>query len=85
MDTYSCISPVTGVRSSASKDEKPRPLTPRLETASTHGLFRRAFSSARTVIPMTGHHEGIEDGGVLSIATLLQTFEQPLRGRHIGD
>ncbi|APX34597.1 hypothetical protein BH708_03150 [Brachybacterium sp. P6-10-X1] len=54
-----------GLHPSWAKDKGPRPINARLETVSSNGMFRGAFSSARAVIPMTGYYEWVEaaDGG----------------------
>lgn len=54
-----------GLHPGWAKDKGPRPINARLETVSTNGMFRGAFSSARAVIPMTGYYEWVEaaDGG----------------------
>src|SRR5690625_2391231 len=46
-----------GLRPSWARDKGPRPITARLESVSTNGMFRGSFSSARAVIPMTGYFE----------------------------
>lgn len=54
-----------GLHPAWAKDKGPRPINARLETVSSNGMFRGAFSSARAVIPMTGYFEWVEaaDGG----------------------
>lgn len=54
-----------GLRPSWAKDQGPRPINARLETAATNGMFRAAFSSARALVPMSAYYEWqeeIEDG-----------------------
>ena len=54
-----------GLHPAWAKDSGPRPINARLETVATNGMFRSAFSSARSLVPMTGYYEwqdALEDG-----------------------
>lgn len=49
--------PTWGLRPSWAKEKGPRPINVRLEGVATNGMFRSAFSTARALVPMTGHFE----------------------------
>lgn len=57
--------PTWGPLPSWAKENGPRPISARLETAATNGMFRSSSTSARALVPMTGYfewQEAIENG-----------------------
>lgn len=49
-----------GFKPAWAKEKGPRPINARFETAHTNGMFRAAYASSRTVVPMSGYYEWVE-------------------------
>ena len=70
---------------------KPQPINARIETVASSGMFRRAFASARCVVPALGYYEWVvtptgkqphfihEPDGALAMAGVLSAWPDPTK------
>ena len=73
--------PTWGLRPSWAKEKGPRPINARTETAAANGMFRSEFSTARALVPMSGHYEWqetVKNGKKIKISSYIHAPDDEL-------